>query len=74
MTTSTTLNREDLEVIKGRQQATWSSGDYAVIGSTLQIVGESLCEAVDIGAGSRVLDVAERMIAAEIERIKAGAS
>ena len=44
--------------IKTRQQATWASGDYAVIGTTLQIVGELLCEAVDVRAGERVLDVA----------------
>jgi SAM-dependent methyltransferase len=44
--------------IKQKQQATWSSGDYAVIGTTLQIVGESLAEAVDVRAGERVLDVA----------------
>ena len=55
---SSPLTPEDLETIKGRQQATWSSGDYAVIGTTLQIVGESLCEAVDVTAGSQVLDVA----------------
>jgi SAM-dependent methyltransferase len=48
----------DLAAIKTKQQAAWSSGDYAVIGTTLQIVGESLCEAVDIRAGQRVLDVA----------------
>jgi SAM-dependent methyltransferase len=48
----------DFDAIKGRQQATWASGDYAVIGTTLQIVGESLCEAVDVVAGERVLDVA----------------
>jgi ubiquinone/menaquinone biosynthesis C-methylase UbiE len=48
----------DLNAIKEKQQATWASGDYAVIGSTLQIVGESLCEAVDVHAGWRVLDVA----------------
>ena len=48
----------DLGAIKTRQQATWSAGDYAVIGTTLQIVGESLCEAVDLRAGNRVLDVA----------------
>lgn len=47
-----------LDAIKARQQATWSDGDYAVIGTTLQIVGESLCEAVDIRSGARVLDVA----------------
>jgi ubiquinone/menaquinone biosynthesis C-methylase UbiE len=48
----------DLAAVKARQQATWASGDFAVIGTTLQIVGESLCEAVDLEAGSRVLDVA----------------
>jgi ubiquinone/menaquinone biosynthesis C-methylase UbiE len=36
----------------------WASGDFAVIGTTLQIVGELLCEAVDLRAGERVLDVA----------------
>jgi SAM-dependent methyltransferase len=44
--------------IKQRQQATWAAGDYAVIGTTLQIVGERICEAVDLRAGERVLDVA----------------
>lgn len=44
--------------IKARQQATWASGDFAVIGTTLQIVGEELCEALDIRSGQRVLDVA----------------
>lgn len=44
--------------IKQRQQATWSSGDYAVVGTTLQIIGETLAEAVDIKSGERVLDVA----------------
>jgi len=48
----------DHAAIKLRQQATWASGDFAVIGVTLQIVGESLAEAVDIRAGERVLDVA----------------
>jgi len=48
----------DLAVVKGRQQVAWSAGDYAMIGTTLQIVGEALCEAVDLRAGSRVLDVA----------------
>src|SRR5207253_10782285 len=48
----------DLAAIKAKQQATWASGDYAVVGTTLQIVGENLCEAVDLRAGSRVLDVA----------------
>jgi len=48
----------DLRAIKARQQATWASGDYAVIGTMLQPVGESLAESVDICAGERVLDVA----------------
>lgn len=48
----------DLAAIKARQQATWATGDYAVIGTTLQIVGERICEAVDLRAGERVLDVA----------------
>jgi SAM-dependent methyltransferase len=48
----------DFAAIKQRQQAVWASGDYAVIGTTLQIVGEQLCEAIDLRAGERVLDVA----------------
>ena len=48
----------NFEAVKRRQQATWASGDFAVIGTTLQIVGESLAEAADIRAGERVLDVA----------------
>lgn len=48
----------DLATIKGRQQVAWSSGDYAVVGTTLQIVGESLCEAIDLRSNQRVLDVA----------------
>ncbi|MGE4449832.1 class I SAM-dependent methyltransferase [Castellaniella sp.] len=48
----------DYQAVKQRQQAVWASGDYAAIGVTLQIVGENLCEAVDLRAGSRVLDVA----------------
>jgi SAM-dependent methyltransferase len=48
----------DFAAIKQRQQATWASGDYAVVGTTLQIIGEQLAEAADIRAGERVLDVA----------------
>ena len=48
----------DLSAVKTRQQAMWASGDFAVIGTTLQIVGEQICETVDIRAGERVLDVA----------------
>jgi ubiquinone/menaquinone biosynthesis C-methylase UbiE len=52
------LRRPELEAIKQRQQATWATGDYSVVGTTLQIVGEHLCESVDLRAGERVLDVA----------------
>jgi len=48
----------DFEAIKQRQQSTWASGDYAIIGTTLQIVGELLAEAADVRADERVLDVA----------------
>jgi SAM-dependent methyltransferase len=48
----------DFAAIKQRQQATWAAGDYAVVGTTLQLVGERICEAVDLRAGERVLDVA----------------
>ena len=41
----------ELEAVKARQRATWASGDFGIIGTTLQIVGESLCEAVDLRAG-----------------------
>ena len=48
----------DFGAIKQRQHATWSSGNYAIVGTTLQIVGEHLAEAVDLRAGEQVLDVA----------------
>jgi ubiquinone/menaquinone biosynthesis C-methylase UbiE len=48
----------DLNAVKTRQQGAWSSGDYAMVGTTLQIVGEMLCEAADIRSGQHVLDVA----------------
>src|SRR4030088_1167865 len=48
----------DFQALKSRQHAAWSSGNYAIVGSTLQIVGEELCEAMDLKAGSKVLDVA----------------
>ena len=48
----------DYSSIKQRQQATWAAGDYAVVGTTLQIVGERICEVVDLKAGETVLDVA----------------
>src|SRR5688572_13311376 len=62
-TASISQNREsvvqpDLAALKARQQAAWSSGDYALIGTTLQIVGEELCEALDVRSGEQLLDVA----------------
>ena len=48
----------DLSAVKTRQQAMWASGDFAVIGTTLQIVGETLCETANVRSGSTVLDVA----------------
>jgi len=48
----------DLAAVKTKQQAAWSSGDYAIIGATLQIIGEDLCEAMDLRSGHKVLDVA----------------
>ncbi len=48
----------DFAAVKARQQSAWASGNYAVVGTTLQIVGEMLCEALDLRAGETVLDVA----------------
>jgi ubiquinone/menaquinone biosynthesis C-methylase UbiE len=48
----------DLKAIKAKQQVAWSSGDYAIVGTTLQIVGEQLAEAMDLRAGQKVLDIA----------------
>lgn len=57
-TSETSTVQPDLAAVKTRQHGAWSSGDYAVIGTTLQIVGEQLCEALDVRAGQKVLDVA----------------
>lgn len=48
----------DYTTIKTKQNAAWASGDYAVVGTTLQIVGETLAEALDLRSGQKVLDVA----------------
>jgi ubiquinone/menaquinone biosynthesis C-methylase UbiE len=61
MTSATTLEpatTPDLAAIKTRQQATWSSGDYHMIGTQIQIVSELLIEALDVRSTERVLDVA----------------
>ena len=49
---------DEFAQVKSRQQSMWASGDFAVIGTTLQIVGEQLCETADVRARERVLDVA----------------
>lgn len=56
--TDQTPMQPDYTAIKTKQNATWASGDYAVIGATLQIVGETLAEALDVTPRARVLDVA----------------
>ena len=64
VTATTQANRSpappaiDFETLKARQRGAWSSGDYAVVGTTLQIVGEELCEMLDLRSGQKVLDVA----------------
>jgi len=55
---TSTSSAVDLAVVKTRQQAAWAAGNYAVVGTTLQIVGENLAEALDLRSGMRVLDVA----------------
>jgi ubiquinone/menaquinone biosynthesis C-methylase UbiE len=52
------LTWDSAHTVKTRQRAMWGSGDYAVIGATLQIVGEQLNEAANVCADERVLDVA----------------
>ena len=60
MNTSTApaLEATPFQAAKTKQHAAWSAGDYAAIGTTLQIVGERLCEAADLRPGATVLDVA----------------
>jgi ubiquinone/menaquinone biosynthesis C-methylase UbiE len=55
---TTTAPTLDLAAIKAKQQVNWSAGNYAVIGTRLQLLGETICDAVDVRAGARVLDVA----------------
>ena len=55
----TTQNQApDMSAIKERMHKIWTSGDFARIGNRIVIVGESLCEAVDLRSGEEVLDVA----------------
>jgi len=48
----------DLEALKRRQQQTWAAGDFSMIATQQLLVGELLCEAVDVHPGQRVLDIA----------------
>jgi SAM-dependent methyltransferase len=48
----------ELPALKARQQVAWASGNYAIIGTTLQLVGELVAEACDLRTDERVLDVA----------------
>ncbi len=56
--TAEMITAPDYDAIKAKQNAAWASGDYAKIGTTLQIVGEDLAEVMDLAPDSRVLDVA----------------
>jgi SAM-dependent methyltransferase len=47
-----------LEMVKKAQQYMWSEGDFATVATVIVIVGEMLCEAVDVMPGERVVDVA----------------
>ena len=62
----------DLVAVKARQRVAWSSGDYAVVGTTLQIVGEELAEALDLRSGQRVLDVAAGNVNATLAAARRG--
>ena len=75
----------DLAAVKTRQQAAWSSGDYAVVGTTLQIVGEQLCEALDLRAGQKRARRRRRqrqrharrrapLVRRDLDRLRAGAA
>lgn len=58
MTIHSTITEPDFTAIKSKQNAAWASGNYAVVGTTLQIVGETLAETMNNKAGASILDVA----------------
>src|SRR5256885_4478849 len=58
MTTTEATPKPDLRAVKQRQQQTWASGDFAVVAARIVLVAEQLCDAADLHAGWRVLDVA----------------
>jgi predicted nicotinamide N-methyase len=58
MTRTLEATKADLGAIKQRQQQAWASGDFAVVAARIVLVAEHLCDAADLHAGWRVLDVA----------------
>ena len=68
-TTQDTPTTPDLAAIKAKQQAMWASGDFAVIGTTLQIVGELLCEAADVGGRLLLLGGPGFGLGGEVDRL-----
>ena len=56
--TDATVPAPDLGALKAKQQAAWASGDYSVVGNTIPLMAELLCEAMDVRSGWKVLDVA----------------
>lgn len=58
MTDTAEATTPDLAAIKQRQQQAWASGDYTAIAAKIVLVAEQLCDAADLHAGWRVLDVA----------------
>ncbi|HKY24028.1 MAG TPA: methyltransferase domain-containing protein [Gaiella sp.] len=68
-----TAARPDLSAVKERQQAMWSSGDFHAVASLIQPVADALCDAVDLQAGWRVLDVATGSGNAAIAAARCGA-
>jgi len=58
MSATTPSPSPDLAAVKVRQQATWASGDFSAVATTIVLVAERLADATDLRAGTRVLDVA----------------
>ena len=70
---TTTIDAPDLSAVKQRQQVMWASGDFHAVATLIQPVADMLCEAVDVQAGSRVLDVATGSGNAAIAAARCGA-
>ena len=73
MTVVTTIDAPDLRAVKQRQQVMWASGDFHAVATLIQPVADALCDAVDVQAGSRVLDVATGSGNAAIAAARCGA-